>query len=255
MHAFVGIDINKSLAVAHTLPYTVASWGCGSGKKGSYNRDPTGHIQFEICEDGRTDANYYHDVFALVEDYCVYLCKMFGFTEKNITSHYEAHSLGYASNHGDPRHWMILFGDSMDKFRARVAARLAVEGGEITAPQEEMESDDKMSLSGWNVRVDTKLPAGLNLWSTKIATNRDSLKKVSKGSIMKCLQDHEDGWATCEFEGVTGFADMKYLTATSKFETVPAPVPVEQDTVSKDEILRGLVVIQQGIDVIRKAIA
>lgn len=63
-------------------------------------------------------------MWKLTEDYCVYLCEKFGWTGKNITSHYEAHEAGLASNHGDPRHWMRLFGDSMDKFRARVDARL-----------------------------------------------------------------------------------------------------------------------------------
>ena len=128
MHAFVGKDITGSVAVAHTLPYTVASWGCGKGINGSYNRDPTGHIQFEICEDGLKNEAYYREAFEVAEEYCVYLCQQFGIPASAIVGHYEAAQRGYASNHADPRHWMNRFGDSMDAFRARVAARL---GGQM----------------------------------------------------------------------------------------------------------------------------
>ena len=105
MHGFIGHDINKDIAVCHTLPYTVACWGAGGGSRGSYNRDPVGHIQFEICEDNAARSGkpptaaqlkYYQDVWQVTEDYCVYLCQMFGFTEKNVTSHYEAGCKGYA---------------------------------------------------------------------------------------------------------------------------------------------------------------
>lgn len=124
MHAFIGKDITGRVAVAQTLPYNVASWGCGKGSKGSYNRDPVGHIQFEICEDGLNNADYYNEAFGVAEEYCAMLCEKFGFDPMKITSHYEAAALGYASNHADPRHWMRKFGDSMDAFRRRVAARI-----------------------------------------------------------------------------------------------------------------------------------
>ena len=126
MHAFIGKDINGDVVVAHTLPYTVASWGCGKGTKGSYNRDPVGHIQFEICEDNLTNADYYWRAFDVAADYCALLCEQFGFDPHTITSHYEAARLGYASNHADPGHWMAKHGDSMDAFRQRVASKMGV---------------------------------------------------------------------------------------------------------------------------------
>lgn len=125
MHAFIGLDRDSLPVVAHTLPYSVASWGCGAGRNGSYNRDPVGHIQFEVCEDGLADGTYYREIWALTEDYCVYLCRMHGIPASRIVGHYEAWERGYASNHGDPRHWMRRNGDSMDALRARVGARLA----------------------------------------------------------------------------------------------------------------------------------
>ena len=40
---------------------------------------------------------------------------------ENIISHKEACGRGYASNHGDPEHWLVKFGKNMDWFRAQVA--------------------------------------------------------------------------------------------------------------------------------------
>ena len=128
MHAFLGKDKDGEPAVAQTLPYAYACWGCGKGSKGSYNYDPTAHIQFEICQGSNTDADYYHAAIALAEEYCAYLCRLYGWSAEAICSHREAARAGYASNHGDPESWMKHFGDDMDAFRQRVQRRL--DGGE-----------------------------------------------------------------------------------------------------------------------------
>jgi N-acetylmuramoyl-L-alanine amidase len=142
MHAFIGKDINGEVAVAHTLPYDIACWGCGGGKKGSYNYDPVGHLQFEICEDNLKNEAYYKEAFGVAEEYCAYLCKKIGFDPMKITSHYEAGRLGYAFKRVDPTHWMAKFDDNMDKFRARVAKRVAG----MTEPEEKTEpTDDKLN--------------------------------------------------------------------------------------------------------------
>ena len=124
MHGFIGKDKNGVISYIQTLPYNIACWGAGGGKNGSFNYNPHGYIQFEICEDNLKNPAYYKEAFQAAEDVCVELCRIFGWTANNITSHYEAHKLGYASNHGDPRHWMTLYDDSMDKFRTRVAIKL-----------------------------------------------------------------------------------------------------------------------------------
>ena len=46
MHAFIGLDREGRVAAAQTLPWDIACWGCGAGRRGSYNYDPTAHIQF-----------------------------------------------------------------------------------------------------------------------------------------------------------------------------------------------------------------
>lgn len=121
MHGFVGYDKNEEVIVANTLPYEYACWGCGKGSNGSYNYDPTAHIQFEICQGSATDEAYYRKAIDVAAEYCAYLCKRFGFTSNDICSHREAARAGYASNHGDPESWMKNFGDDMTRFRNRVA--------------------------------------------------------------------------------------------------------------------------------------
>lgn len=124
VHAFIGYDKNNHVIVAETLPHDVACWGAGSGKKGSYNYDPHAYLQFEICQGSTSDMAYYWEAIKVAEEYCAHLCRIYGWTADNITSHAEAHSAGYASNHGDPLNWMKAFGDDMDKFRMRVRALL-----------------------------------------------------------------------------------------------------------------------------------
>lgn len=146
MHGFIGKDKEGNVAFAQTLPYNIACWGCGAGPKGSYNRNPTGHIQFEICEDDLKNKQYYTETFNAAEELCAEWCIMFGFPASSITSHYEAHDLGYASNHGDPRHWMKLYDDSMDKFRARVNLRIQNKIADLFKEEEEFISDRKIKV-------------------------------------------------------------------------------------------------------------
>lgn len=125
VHAWIGYDKDDKVIVAETLPRDRACWGCGKSKKGSYNYDPVAHIQFEICQGKNSDSDYYWKAITVAEEYCAYLCKMYGWGVDKITSHVEAHKAGYASNHADPVSWMKCFGDNMDKFRVRVNARIS----------------------------------------------------------------------------------------------------------------------------------
>lgn len=124
VHGAIGLDKDGFVTVVNTLPYTMAAWGVGKGSRGSYNYDPTGHIQFEMCEDDLTDPSYFDQVMGTAVAYCAQLCREYGLTAESIVSHKEAHALGYASNHGDPENWMGRFGMTMEDFRARVRAKL-----------------------------------------------------------------------------------------------------------------------------------
>ena len=94
------------------------------GKKGSYNYNPTGHIQFEVCEDNLKDEKYFNDCFNEAAEFCVYLCKLYSLDVNSIVGHHEAYLLGYASNHGDPEIWMKKFGKDMNWFRKLVKEKM-----------------------------------------------------------------------------------------------------------------------------------
>lgn len=117
VHAFIGKDIKGDVRVANILPYTMQCWGCGNGRKGSYNST---HIQFEVCEDALTDKRYFEFAISAAVEYCAYLCHEFGLDTSTVVSHAEAHRLGYASNHGDIDHWLKRYGWTMDNFRNAV---------------------------------------------------------------------------------------------------------------------------------------
>ena len=118
VHGFIGKLADGSIATYQTLPWNYRGWHAG----GSANNT---HIGFEICEDGLTDASYFSAVYNEAVELCVYLCKQYGLTEKDILCHSEGYKLGIASNHGDVMHWFPKHIKSMDTFRADVKAGLA----------------------------------------------------------------------------------------------------------------------------------
>jgi len=128
VHGFIGKLTDGSIATYQTLPWNHRGWHAG----GSANDT---HIGFEICEDGLTDASYFNKVYKEAVELCVYLCKQYGLTEKDIIGHYEGYQKGIASNHGDPKNWFPKHGKSMDTFRAEVK-RLLAEVPETPTPTE-----------------------------------------------------------------------------------------------------------------------
>ena len=121
VHAFIGTRPDGSFGVVQTLPWTTRCWGCGSGSKGSYNGD---HIQFEICQDDRTDQAWFDQCYAQAVELCAHLCRTYGLSADAIVDHAEAHTKGYASNHSDTGDWFPKFGKSMDTLRADVRTLL-----------------------------------------------------------------------------------------------------------------------------------
>ena len=141
MHAFIGKVADGSVKIYQTLPWDHRCWGVGSGKNGSYNAS---HIQFEICEDGLTNAAYYREAFQAAKELCAFLCQKYGIDVDNVVGHYEAAEAGYGSNHADPRNWQKKFGDSMAQFRRDVKAMLGqVEGTTVKAPEKAPAVEEK----------------------------------------------------------------------------------------------------------------
>ena len=125
-HAVIGKDKDGVLRAAKQLPWDICCWGCGSGGKGSYNYSPA-YIQIEICEDDLTDGAYFNAAFARAADLCRRLMRLYpAITADNIISHKEACARGYASNHGDPEHWLAKHGRDMDWFRGLVSGKTRI---------------------------------------------------------------------------------------------------------------------------------
>ena len=155
-HAVIGKDKNGEVKAAKLLPWNVCCWGCGSGSKGSYNYSPA-YIQIEIAEDALNDRAYFEEAFGLAADLCQRLMKNYPTIKPgNIISHKEACARGYASNHGDPEHWLARFGKNMDWFRSRVAPEKQVRiTAEISVGQSKAEElSRKLRQLGCSVKVE-----------------------------------------------------------------------------------------------------
>ena len=155
-HAVIGKDKNGEVKAAKLLPWNVCCWGCGSGSKGSYNYAPA-YIQIEIAEDALNDRAYFEEAFGLAVQLCQRLMKNYPTIKSgNIISHKEACARGYASNHGDPEHWLARFGKNMDWFRAMVAPEKQVRiTAEITVGQSKAEElSRKLRQLGCSVKTE-----------------------------------------------------------------------------------------------------
>ena len=155
-HAVIGKDKNGEVKAAKLLPWNVCCWGCGSGSKGSYNYSPA-YIQIEIAEDTLNDRAYFEEAFGLAADLCQRLMKNYPTIKPgNIISHKEAYARDYASNHGDPEHWLARFGKNMDWFRALVAPEKQVRiTAEISVAQSRAEEiSRKLRQLGCSVKVE-----------------------------------------------------------------------------------------------------
>lgn len=148
LNAWIGKLADGTVTTVQSMPWDYRPWGCGSGSKGSCNN---GWIQFEICEDGLTDPEYFNAVYKEACELTAYLCDMFnidphGTVEYNgqqiptILCHADSYKLKVGGNHGDVLHWFPKHGKSMETARDDVAALLPVKAPvieEIETPKTE----------------------------------------------------------------------------------------------------------------------
>ena len=133
LNCWIGKLADGTVTTIQTMPWDFRPWGCGSGAKGSCN---DGWIQFEICEDGLTDKEYFTKAYTEACELTAYLCKKYnidptgtvthnGVTVPTILCHKDSYKLGLGSNHGDVDHWFKKYGKTMDTVREDVAKLLA----------------------------------------------------------------------------------------------------------------------------------
>lgn len=133
VHAFIGKLADGTVTSVQVGEWDKKAWGCGSGKKGSCNN---GWCQFEICEDGLTNRDYFDKVYREACELTAYLCKKFnidphgtvtlnGVKVPTILCHQDSYKLGLGSNHGDVYNWFNKFGKSLEDVRNDVAALMS----------------------------------------------------------------------------------------------------------------------------------
>lgn len=120
VHYIIGKRADEVVDTAFILPEEFCAWGVGKGKNGSYNYNPTSHIQIEVCEDNLKNKDYFLTCYHEAAELCADICRRHGWEADVIVSHKEAYKLGYASNHTDIDHWMKKHGYTMDDFRDEV---------------------------------------------------------------------------------------------------------------------------------------
>ncbi len=120
VHYIIGKRADGVVDTALIIPENFCAWGVGKGNKGSFNYNPTAHIQIEVCEDALKDKNYFLSCYAEAVALCADICRRHGWEADVIFSHKEAHKLGYASNHEDIDHWLKKFGYTMEDLREEV---------------------------------------------------------------------------------------------------------------------------------------
>lgn len=144
VHAWIGKLADGTVTAVQAGSWDLMAWGCGNGTRGSCNN---GWIQFEICEDGLDDPDYFNAVYAEAVELTAYLCKTYdidpteslqfcGVTVPTIIDHRTSHTLGLGTNHGDVHHWFSRYGKTMQDVRDDVKKLLEEDemtGQEINA--------------------------------------------------------------------------------------------------------------------------
>ena len=146
VNAFIGELADGSISTVQVGEWTMSPWGCGGGDLGSCNgyERTSGStkwvkkhwIQFEICDDGYKDAEYFKAVYNEAIQLTAYLCNIYNLDPKGtvkfagidvpvITCHYDSYHMKLGSNHGDVITWFKKMGKTMDDVRNDVAKLLA----------------------------------------------------------------------------------------------------------------------------------
>ena len=220
VHAFIGVNKDGVVETYQTLPWHYCCWGVGRGKKGSYNYNPTAHIQFEICEDNLKDEAYFNAVFKEAAEFCAYLCKANDLTPSQICSHYECYKAGYGSGHSDCDHWLKKFGKDMNWFREQV--RILLTG------------EEPKKIEPYSVQV--LASAGLNIRKGP-GTNFSKNGVLKKNTIVTIVDESEgkgaDLWG--KLEDGRGWISLDYTTEVESFK----PYKVKVNTSAGVNIRKG----------------
>lgn len=130
VNAFIGRFADGSVGTCQCMPWNYRPWGCGSGKNGSCN---DGWIQFEICEDAKTNKVYAQQAYDEAVRLTAYLCNNYnldpygkvrfkGMDVPVILCHWDSYKdYGLGSAHDDIYDWFPkIIGKNMEDVRKDV---------------------------------------------------------------------------------------------------------------------------------------
>jgi N-acetyl-anhydromuramyl-L-alanine amidase AmpD len=213
VHAFIGKLKDGSIATYQVLPWNHRAWHCGSSGNNT-------HISFEICEDGLKDKKYFSKVYQEAVELCVYLCKKYDLTEKDIICHSEGYKKGIASNHGDVMHWFPKHGKSMDTFRADVKDLL--KGDEkVEEPAKPTTTAEKYNLTQFIKDVQKACGAAVDGIAGKETLSKTvtlSATKNRKHKAVKPVQKRLYALGYTEIGEADGVAGAKFTKAVKRFQ-------------------------------------
>ena len=222
VNAFIGKLKSGTVTSVQVLPWNYRPWGVASGVKGSLNNT---HIQFEICEDGLYDKEYFTKVYNEACELTAYLCKMYGLDPKGtfiyngvnvpvILCHQDAARLGFASNHEDVLHWFKIQGKTMDDVRNDVAKIMGSSATTVTQPV-------SIPTAGTIVNYLVKVTAAaLNIRSGP-GTDYDITGNISDKGIYTIVRE-KNGWGL--LKSGAGWIDLSF---TSFYKSLDNSTPVQ----------------------------
>lgn len=236
VNAFIGKIKDGSIATVQVGDWDMYPWGTGKGSKGSANGyyEPGKYIgkcftQFEICDDGYKDKEYFKKVYKEACELTAHICSLYNIDPKGtvefngmqiptIICHGDATNYKIGNGHTDVYPWFEKMGKTMDDVRNDVYKIL--KGGD--EPMVEFKLLDEVSIKP---EVDT--------WY-----NGKAMPKWVKTSVLYVRKINEDGTvcvSTLKEGATTGTVFAKNLVLIEKKDTTPA-VESQEETKPNEPI-------------------
>jgi hypothetical protein len=226
LNCWIGTLADGTVTTVQTMPWDYRPWGCGKGSKGTCN---DGWIQFEICQDAKTDRSYFDATYKEACEITAYLCKLYninpkgtvthnGVTVPTILCHQDSYRLGLGSNHSDMYDWFNLYGKTMDDVRNDVAALLG--GSVITESKKETRYFKIVDPTGMNMRTEPNKTLVQNIPHGTVISG-DTFKKVNNID-----------WVYTTYKGKSGYVAVLpeskgYAVDVTDEYNKPEPTPVQ----------------------------
>lgn len=245
LNCWIGKLADGSVATVQAGPWTMHPWGCGAGSKGSCNGYTKVNgvvtwtnehwIQFEICDDGYGNENYFRAAYQEACEITAYLCKKFnidptgyvtynGIKVPTILCHQDSYQHRLGSNHGDIYLWFKKYGYNMNNVRKDVKALLNADPSPVT-PTKNFNKNDLVSINS----SATKYYSGSTIPAWVKKKNWYVVESVNDRTV---LGKSEDGQNNINSPFFT--SDLTLVKAVSGGTTPVTPPKVKTYTVVTD---------------------